>query len=359
MATCCGLRSLSAAASMDDRRAAHNALVLCMAVHQQDPIGFLASGPPAQHAPPVATPWQPGGAPRGHVGLEVTKRAPFQVVAIDRLMDLEGRVQGQPGYANKRVQPGDLLLRIGGETIGDVRQLQRLMPGPPQSVLDIDLSRGGVKGDEGDKTTSTYSIRIQRSLRQDDATPSSSADDKRTGRWHDVSFVCLPHAQVGLEVDRHGRVERVVDGSPADVKGGVRVGDMVRQIDGRPCQDQAGMGWSGLSGDAGTKVCISLQSQSGVHYNVHLVRELACQLGKEEKWKWKEEKWKEEKCGLPGGTSIYIAYLAGKSGATETLCLTVKMAASGDEVLMEGASPGPGGGQRSLSTGSSRRLPGL
>jgi hypothetical protein len=339
MATCCGLRSLlAAAASMDDRRAAHNALVLCMAVQQQDPIGFLASGPPAQHAPPAATPWQPGGAPRGHVGLEVTKRAPFQVVAIDRLMDLEGRVQGQPGYANNRVQPGDLLLRIGGETIGDVRQLQRLMPGPPQSVLEIDLSRGGVTGDE-------YSIRIQRSLRQDDAPPCSSANDKRTGRWHDVSFLCLPHAQVGLEVDRHGRVERVVDGSTADVKGGVLVGDMVRQIDGRPCQDQAGMGWSGLSGDAGTKVCISLESQSGVHYDVHLVRELACQLGK------------EEKCGLRGGASICIAYLAGKRGATETLCLTVKMATSGDEVLMEGASTGPGGGQRSLSTGSRRRLP--
>jgi hypothetical protein len=339
MATCCGLRSLfSAAAFMDDRRAAHNALVLCMAVQQQDPIGFLASLPPAQHAPPAATPWQPGGAPRGHVGLEVTKRAPFQVVAIDRLMDLEGRVQGQPGYANKLVQPGDLLLRIGGETIGDVRQLQRLMPGPPQSVLEIDLSRGGVTGDE-------YSIRIQRSLRQDDAPHCLS--EKRTGRWHDVSFLCLPHAQVGLEVDRHGRVERVVDGSPADVKGGVRVGDMVRQIDGRPCQEQAGMGWSGLSGDAGTKVCISFESQSGVHYDVHLVRELACQLGKEEK----------KKCGLRGGASICIAYLAGKSGATETLCLTVKMAVSGDEVLMEGASPGPGGGQRSLSTGSRRRLP--
>jgi hypothetical protein len=90
MATCCGLRSLLAAAAfMDDRRAAHNALVLCMAVQQQDPIGFLTSLPPAQHAPHAATPWQPGGAPRGHVGLEVTKRAPFQVVAIDRLMDLE------------------------------------------------------------------------------------------------------------------------------------------------------------------------------------------------------------------------------------------------------------------------------
>ena len=65
-------------------------------------------------------------------------------------------MQVQPGYANKHVEPGDVLLRIGGETLRDVEQLQRIMPGPPQSILELVLSRTGVKGDE-------YAVRIQRS----------------------------------------------------------------------------------------------------------------------------------------------------------------------------------------------------
>jgi len=328
-------------AAMDDRRAAHNALVLCLAVQQPDPFGFLAGPPPPQHAPPAAAPWQPGGAPRGHVGLEVTKRPPFQVVAVDGLTDTEGRVQGQPGYANKHVEPGDVLLRIGGETLRDVEQLQRIMPGPPQSILELVLSRTGVKGDE-------YAVRIQRSSRQDAGDvgaprrPSSSDKDKQTGRWHDVALVSLPCAQVGLEVDRRWCVERVVAGSPADIKGGVRVGDVVRQINGRPCPDQGSASVSPFSGDAGTKVSIELESPSAARYVVHLVREHACQLGS------------DSQCGLPGGTSISLAYLAGRNGAAETLCLAVKVATSGDEVMMEGKGQGPGGSQCSPSAGARR-----
>ena len=117
---------------------------------------------------------------------------------------------------------------------------------------------------------------------------------------------------------------------------------MVRQINGRPCPDQGSASVSPFSGDAGTKVSIELESPSAARYVVHLVREHACQLGS------------DSQCGLPGGTSISLAYLAGRNGAAETLCLAVKVATSGDEVMMEGKGQGPGGSQCSPSAGARR-----
>lgn len=49
---------------MDDRRAAHNALVLCAAMQKQDPFAFLNSAPPAQHSLPAAV-QRPGPGRQG------------------------------------------------------------------------------------------------------------------------------------------------------------------------------------------------------------------------------------------------------------------------------------------------------
>ena len=98
---------------MDDRRAAHNALVLCVAMQQNCPVAFLTGEPPVQHSPPsTASQWHSNPTLQGHVGIEVDERAPFHVVAINRLMDLEGSYQGEPGYSNQAVQPGDTLLQV-------------------------------------------------------------------------------------------------------------------------------------------------------------------------------------------------------------------------------------------------------
>jgi hypothetical protein len=54
---------------MDDRRAAHNALVLCSAMQKQDPFAFLNSAPPNQHSLPAAVQRPaPGRPPQGSGG---------------------------------------------------------------------------------------------------------------------------------------------------------------------------------------------------------------------------------------------------------------------------------------------------
>jgi len=80
---------------------------------------------------------------RGYVGMEVTKRPPFVVLAIDDLMDENGVLQGQPAYANESVRTGDKLLRVDGTNVEatTVKHLHDLLSGSMHSLVDLAFLR--------------------------------------------------------------------------------------------------------------------------------------------------------------------------------------------------------------------------
>ena len=225
---------------MDVQRAAHNALVLCMAMRSAEPIKFLSGAAPPQHNPPITVQWQAGSAKLG-------------------------------------------------------------------------ASANGTESAPGSAT-------------------------RKTAAWHDVAFLCMQRAQIGVEVDRDWFVQKVVEGSPADLKGGVRVGDRVLRIDGQDCAKQA-CPLTPFSGEAGAWIEIELMSKKGGTYSIRLVREPCCHLTASSGM---------QRCGFPTGTNIAIAHLLNSKGAAEILCCTVTVRTSEDEVMMEGVSAA---GQHGLSAG--------
>ena len=92
----------------------------------------------------------------GFVGLEVTKSRPFVVRAVDHLLDECYVPQGQPGYANAIVNPGDKLLLVDGVSVeeADVRGLHALLGGDLHSLVELVFSRK----QSGDR----YRIRVRR-----------------------------------------------------------------------------------------------------------------------------------------------------------------------------------------------------
>ena len=50
-----------------------------------------------------------------YVGLEVNEQPPMSIVQVHDLCDANGVVQGDPGYLNHNVQPGDVILAIDGQ----------------------------------------------------------------------------------------------------------------------------------------------------------------------------------------------------------------------------------------------------
>jgi hypothetical protein len=79
------------------------------------------------------------------IGLEVTKRTPHVVTHVDNLMDKNGVLQGQSGYENSIVFPGDRLMQIDGsqaESVG-VQQLRRMLMGARHSLVRLTLARYG------------------------------------------------------------------------------------------------------------------------------------------------------------------------------------------------------------------------
>lgn len=103
---------------------------------------------------------------QGYVGMEVTKRPPFIVLAVDDLMDEDYLLQGQPGYANEVVKPGDKLLRVDdtGVESTTVKHLHELLGGSMHSIVELVFSRTQ-SGEE-------YSIKVRRhGLHQHDRQP--------------------------------------------------------------------------------------------------------------------------------------------------------------------------------------------
>ena len=105
----------------------------------------------------------------GFVGLEVTKSRPFVVRAVDRLLDECYVLQGQPGYANAIVNPGDKLLLVDGVSVeeADVRGLHALLGGDLHSLVELVFSRK--------QSGERYRIRVRRHDRNQHCDPAHPA----------------------------------------------------------------------------------------------------------------------------------------------------------------------------------------
>lgn len=51
----------------------------------------------------------------GFLGIEVTKDPPHRVLAVDDLLDANAVLQGEPGYSNAYVLPGDRIIALDGK----------------------------------------------------------------------------------------------------------------------------------------------------------------------------------------------------------------------------------------------------
>ena len=70
-------------------------------------------------------------------------KAPFQVVAINDLMDQNRRLQGERGYSNPRVRPGDELTHISSIPLKDctLASLHALLRGTRGSAVELAFTR--------------------------------------------------------------------------------------------------------------------------------------------------------------------------------------------------------------------------
>ena len=70
-------------------------------------------------------------------------KAPLHVVAINDLMDHNNRLQGERGYSNPLVRPGDELTHIGNNPLvgSSLEEIQVLLRGPRGSVVYLTFAR--------------------------------------------------------------------------------------------------------------------------------------------------------------------------------------------------------------------------
>ena len=82
-----------------------------------------------------------------HVGIDITDSHPHSVIMVRDLMDVNGRLQGEPGYSNREVLPGDVIVSIDkiGVEHEDIGFLHRQIRGERLTVVEIELRRGNVK----------------------------------------------------------------------------------------------------------------------------------------------------------------------------------------------------------------------
>ena len=88
----------------------------------------------------VHAPWRNTGH---YAGLEVTTQPPHRVVAVDDLVDVNFVPQGQHGYTNPEVRPGDYILSVDGQAAenASLQQLHAVLRGTEHSPVEIRLRR--------------------------------------------------------------------------------------------------------------------------------------------------------------------------------------------------------------------------
>jgi len=89
-------------------------------------------------------------------GLEVTKEPPNSVILVDDVLDVNGMRQGEPGYSNPEITPGDRILTIDGRAAEHVstNELHSFLRGSLHSVVEIGLAHP--------VTSETYTVHLSR-----------------------------------------------------------------------------------------------------------------------------------------------------------------------------------------------------
>jgi hypothetical protein len=109
-------------------------------------IAAIAGSINARHAAflSASVPLQPDGsaATSGFVGLSITASPPHMVDQVEDLVDPNGVRQGQDGYANRKVEPGDRLVAIDGVPVltRPIEELHRLLRGEDRTIVHLTLT---------------------------------------------------------------------------------------------------------------------------------------------------------------------------------------------------------------------------
>ena len=222
------------------------------------------------------------------IGLEVTKRTPHVVTLVDNLMDKNGVLQGESGYENSVVFPGDRLMQIDGsqaENVG-VQQLRRMLMGARHSLVRLTLARYG--SDE------KYAIDVLRrnvdlSLGDEDEHSCVAFSPLSTQECTQLPVLAgnvgievtkyTPHIVTNIDylLDKHG----VRQGQPGYGNIPVDRGDKLITIDGvrAECVDMKHLNRM-LTGEYLTTVEITLSRffDPESHYTVTLLRHVKCEF---------------------------------------------------------------------------------
>ncbi|EKX31148.1 hypothetical protein GUITHDRAFT_122649 [Guillardia theta CCMP2712] len=117
----------------------------------QGPLSARSVPHPAaqERAQPGAPAPAPAPTPRearapGSVGLVVTRDVPHTVLEVLDVSDVEGTLQGQAGYQNIDILPGDRLLAVNNVAAEmlPIQVVHELLRGPSGTVVNLQLGRG-------------------------------------------------------------------------------------------------------------------------------------------------------------------------------------------------------------------------
>ena len=77
------------------------------------------------------------------VGISITNDAPHSVLKVTELMDMNGRLQGEAGYCNAWMKPGDVLYAINGTYLNTlpIGGVKDILFGPPNSTVKLHMRR--------------------------------------------------------------------------------------------------------------------------------------------------------------------------------------------------------------------------
>ena len=78
-----------------------------------------------------------------YCGLEMSQTIPYEVLAIDDLIDTNFTPQGMPGYLNRDVKIGDRILSIDGHAVGEhvsLDEIHSMLRGRLHTTIEIRLA---------------------------------------------------------------------------------------------------------------------------------------------------------------------------------------------------------------------------
>ena len=144
----------------------------------------------------------------GFVGLMVSPDLPHAVSAVHDLVDINGVVQGAPGYQNERVDAGDFIVSINNQDAQrlSVDDLHELLRGELHSAVEIVLQRK--------RTKAVYTVKVLRHRKNEYSEP--PVVNERTLHSQSASpYRAKPVQILGEEVERmHAALQLNLNGEP-------------------------------------------------------------------------------------------------------------------------------------------------